>query len=94
MFPSNVHILTRSHNAIARKKHARRNEVKEVIFDDDARRYVSSLHLSSRSQIWRREFLTGFHKRKKAKADAARKKAIERERQERLEARREVRSAG
>lgn len=37
-----------------------------------------------------REFLTGFHKRKLAKADAARKKAIEREKQERLESRREV----
>jgi hypothetical protein len=37
-----------------------------------------------------REFLTGFHKRKLAKAEAARKKATEREKQERLEARREV----
>lgn len=37
-----------------------------------------------------RDFLTGFHKRKLAKADAARKKAQEREKQERLEARRDV----
>lgn len=37
-----------------------------------------------------REFLTGFHKRKLAKAEAARKKAAEREKQDRLEARREV----
>lgn len=34
--------------------------------------------------------MTGFHKRKKAKADAARQKAKEREKQERLEERREV----
>jgi hypothetical protein len=37
-----------------------------------------------------REFLTGFHKRKVAKAETARKKAQEREKQDRLEARREV----
>jgi hypothetical protein len=37
-----------------------------------------------------REFLTGFHKRKVAKADAAKKRAAERERQLRLEARRQV----
>ena len=36
------------------------------------------------------EFLTGFHKRKLAKAEAARSKAKAREKQERLEARREV----
>jgi ribosomal RNA-processing protein 17 len=35
--------------------------------------------------------LTGFHKRKLAKAEAARTKAKEREKKERLEARREVR---
>lgn len=37
-----------------------------------------------------RDFLTGFHKRKLAKAEAARKKAQEREKRERLETRREV----
>ena len=37
-----------------------------------------------------REFLTGFHKRKLAKKEAARSRAKEREKQERLEARREV----
>lgn len=36
------------------------------------------------------EFLTGFHKRKLAKTEAARKKAIEREKQQRQEDRREV----
>ncbi|KAG5648532.1 hypothetical protein DXG03_003143 [Asterophora parasitica] len=71
----NLAILTQSHKAIAAKKKAKRDQVKEVLFDDDARR----------------EFLTGFHKRKLAKADAARKKAVEREKQERLESRREQR---
>ncbi|KAF9465022.1 hypothetical protein BDZ94DRAFT_1160885 [Collybia nuda] len=72
---NNLALLTQSHTAIAAKKRARRDQIKEVIFDDHARR----------------QFLTGFHKRKLAKADAARKKAIEREKQERLESRREQR---
>jgi len=38
-----------------------------------------------------REFLTGFHKRKVAKAEAGKKKALERQKQDRLEVRREVR---
>ncbi|KAG6845902.1 hypothetical protein H0H87_000708 [Tephrocybe sp. NHM501043] len=71
----NLAILTQSHTAIAAKKKAKRDQVKEVLFDDAARR----------------EFLTGFHKRKLAKADAARKKAVEREKQERQESRREQR---
>ncbi|KAJ7072228.1 nucleolar protein 12-domain-containing protein [Mycena amicta] len=63
---------------IANSSHSKKRAkkaVNEVLFDEDARR----------------EFLTGFHKRKVAKADAARKKAIERERQQRLETRREQR---
>ncbi|KAJ7647225.1 nucleolar protein 12-domain-containing protein [Roridomyces roridus] len=72
---SNISSLTRSHRAIAAKKRAKESQVKEVLFDDEARR----------------EFLTGFHKRKLAKADAARKKAVEREKQERQESRREQR---
>ncbi|KAJ7703088.1 nucleolar protein 12-domain-containing protein [Mycena rosella] len=75
MPPSNLTSLTRSHAAIAAKKKAKSTQIKEILFDDDARR----------------EFLTGFHKRKLAKADAARKKALEREKQERLETRRELR---
>ncbi|KAG6918716.1 hypothetical protein DXG01_012201 [Tephrocybe rancida] len=71
----NLAILTQSHKAIAAKKKAKREQIKEIVFDDDARR----------------EFLTGFHKRKLAKADAARKKAVEREKQERQESRREQR---
>nr|GAT56799.1 predicted protein [Mycena chlorophos] len=72
---SNIASLTRSHSAIAAKKRAKNAQITEIVFDEDARR----------------EFLTGFHKRKVAKADAARKKAAERERQERLEARRQQR---
>ncbi|KAJ3569850.1 hypothetical protein NP233_g4774 [Leucocoprinus birnbaumii] len=73
----NLASLTRSHTLIAAKKRAKRQQIPQVIFDEDARR----------------EFLTGFHKRKLAKADAARKKAQEREKQDRLESRREQRRA-
>jgi hypothetical protein len=41
--------------------------------------------------VFSREFLTGFHKRKLAKKEEGKKKAQAREKQERLEARREVR---
>lgn len=41
--------------------------------------------------IFPREFLTGFHKRKVARAEVARAKAKAKEKQERLEARRDVR---
>ncbi|KAG7098647.1 hypothetical protein E1B28_000563 [Marasmius oreades] len=75
MSSSNLHLLTHSHSVVASKKKAKRNQVKEVVFDEHARL----------------EFLTGFHKRKVAKAEAARKKAAEREKQERLETRREQR---
>ncbi|EAU91599.1 hypothetical protein CC1G_11831 [Coprinopsis cinerea okayama7 len=72
---TNIATLTKSYKAIAAKRKAKQNEVKEVLFDDEARK----------------EFLTGFHKRKKAKIEAARQKAKEREKQERLEERRERR---
>lgn len=38
-----------------------------------------------------RDFLTGFHKRKLQKKEAAKKKAMDREKEQLLEARREVR---
>ncbi|KAI0312974.1 nucleolar protein 12-domain-containing protein, partial [Amylostereum chailletii] len=72
---SNTKILTRSHNIVASKKRQKREQVKEILFDDDARR----------------EFLTGFHKRNLQKKEAGKKRAIEREKQERLEMRREKR---
>ncbi|KAL1945649.1 hypothetical protein VTO73DRAFT_1651 [Trametes versicolor] len=75
MAPSNLTTLTKSHTIIAAKKRAKREQIKEVVFDDTARR----------------EFLTGFHKRKLQKKEYAKAKAIEREKQERLEARREHR---
>ncbi|GBE81542.1 nucleolar protein 12-domain-containing protein [Sparassis latifolia] len=75
MASSNLKILTKSHIIVAAKKRAKREQVKEVVFDDEARR----------------EFLTGFHKRKLQKKEDAKKKAQEREKKVRLEARREQR---
>ncbi|TFK85556.1 hypothetical protein K466DRAFT_576821 [Polyporus arcularius HHB13444] len=75
MASSNLTALTKSHTIIAAKKKAKREQIKEVLFDDTARR----------------EFLTGFHKRKLEKKEQAKKKAQEREKQDRLEARREHR---
>ncbi|KAG1751654.1 nucleolar protein 12-domain-containing protein [Suillus paluster] len=74
---SNIAILTQSHRVVAAKKREKRNQIKEVLFDEDARR----------------EFLTGFHKRKVAKKEEAIKKAKLREKQERLDTRREHRRA-
>ncbi|KAG2368346.1 nucleolar protein 12-domain-containing protein [Suillus spraguei] len=74
---SNIAILTQSHRVIAAKKRDKRSQIKEIVFDDDARR----------------EFLTGFHKRKVAKKEEAIKKAKLREKQERLDTRREHRRA-
>jgi len=75
MGSSNLAVLTKSHKIIAAKRRAKKEQVKEIMFDDVARR----------------EFLTGFHKRKLQKKEAAKQKAMEREKQERLEARREKR---
>jgi len=72
---SNLALLTQAHTAIAAKRRARKTQIAEIVFDDDARR----------------DFLTGFHKRKLAKAEAARSKAKEREKQEHMEVLREVR---
>ncbi|KAF8633419.1 hypothetical protein AX17_004590 [Amanita inopinata Kibby_2008] len=74
---NNITLLTQSHRAIAAKKKAKREQIKEVVFDEDARR----------------EFLTGFHKRKVAKAEAAKKRYLERKNIERLDARKEQRRA-
>jgi len=51
--------------------------VKEVVFDDDARR----------------EYLTGFSKRKKEKKDAAKERALAKGREEKLEMRKQIRDA-
>lgn len=93
-FPSmsnNIAFLTQSHKAIAAKKKVKLNQIKEVIFDDEARRWANSIPILFSALIFLlSEFLTGFHKRKLAKTQAARSKAKEREKKERLEARREV----
>ncbi|KAG8214019.1 nucleolar protein 12-domain-containing protein [Butyriboletus roseoflavus] len=73
----NITVLTQSHSAIATKKRAKHAQIKEIVFDDEARR----------------SFLTGFHTRKVARRDQAKKKAQLREKQERLETRREHRRA-
>ncbi|TDL26279.1 hypothetical protein BD410DRAFT_784367 [Rickenella mellea] len=71
----NSAILSHSHKVIKAKKKAKQNQIKEIVFDDSARY----------------EFLTGFRKRNLLKKEAAVQKAKERERQARLEARREQR---
>jgi ribosomal RNA-processing protein 17 len=71
---SNVELLTEGASYIQRAKKARKDQVEAVKFDDDARR----------------EWLTGFSKRKKAKADERRQKAKERDRKEHLEERAKV----
>lgn len=65
--------------------------LQEIVFDEHARRSLDFFHPSlSHLIILYRDFLTGFHKRKLAKTQAARQKAIDREKQERLELRRQV----
>ncbi|THH32306.1 hypothetical protein EUX98_g1877 [Antrodiella citrinella] len=72
---SNLAVLTKSHNIIASKKRARKEQIKEIVFNEDDRR----------------DFLTGFHKRKLQKKEDAKKKAQDRDKQERLDVRREKR---
>lgn len=42
MAPSNLAVLTKSHKIIASKKRAKKEQIKEVLFDDDARLYALS----------------------------------------------------
>ncbi len=37
---SNLAVLTQSHTAVAAKKRAKREQIKEILFDDNARRYA------------------------------------------------------
>lgn len=41
---SNLAVLTQSHNAAAAKKKEKREQIKEILFDDDARRCVLGRH--------------------------------------------------
>ena len=45
---TNLFQLTKSHRAIQSKKRAQRNQIKQVIFDEDDRRYVSSPYHNSK----------------------------------------------
>jgi Nucleolar protein 12 (25kDa) len=90
---SNIQLLTHAHKIVKAKKRQKREQVKAVVFDEDARRcaHPSSLKKNCIILVFSREFLTGFHKRKLAKKEEGKKKAQAREKQERLETRREVR---
>ncbi|ODN83274.1 hypothetical protein L202_01446 [Cryptococcus amylolentus CBS 6039] len=72
---SNVALLTEGASYIQRAKKARKDQVEEIKFDDEARR----------------EWLTGFSKRKKAKVEEKRSRAKEREKQEHLDERKKAR---
>ncbi|WWC69288.1 uncharacterized protein I206_103226 [Kwoniella pini CBS 10737] len=73
---SNVALLTEGAKYIQRAKKARREQIEEIKFDDEARR----------------EWLTGFSKRKKAKAEEKKVRAKERDHQAHLKERREARA--
>ncbi|KAJ1736880.1 hypothetical protein LPJ72_000994 [Coemansia sp. Benny D160-2] len=75
--PDNISVLTKGHKTYAKKRKARREQVEEVQFDPEARR----------------TFLTGFHKRKVQRREQAIASAKQKEREERLELRREKRQA-
>ncbi|KAF8483174.1 nucleolar protein 12-domain-containing protein, partial [Gautieria morchelliformis] len=72
---SNASLLTRSHAVYSAKKRAKKEQIQEVVFDDDARR----------------EYLTGFRKRNLLKKEAKKKHAQERDRVEKLELRKQHR---
>jgi hypothetical protein len=91
---SNIEFLTQSYKVIKAKKRTKLGQANAVVFDEDARRCVHiqhPFHYIVRCMILQsREFLTGFHKRKLAKKEESKKRAQAREKEERLEARREV----
>ncbi|EIW70002.1 hypothetical protein TREMEDRAFT_18182, partial [Tremella mesenterica DSM 1558] len=72
---TNVALLTEGAKYIQRAKKERREQVEEIKFDDGARR----------------DWLTGFSKRKKAKLEERRSRAKERDHKEHLEERRKAR---
>jgi ribosomal RNA-processing protein 17 len=98
MSSSNITVLTQSHAAAAKKRKAKRDEVKEIVFDDEARRCVIRVYFLS--CLWGaeaqadihilREFLTGFRKRKQKRIEEKQAKRKEREKKERLEARKQA----
>ena len=90
----NVDLLTQSYKVVKAKKRTKLGNANAVVFDEDARRCVHTglpFHYSVGCMTLQyREFLTGFHKRKLAKKEESKKRAQAREKEERLEARREV----
>jgi ribosomal RNA-processing protein 17 len=48
---NNLAALTQSHNAIAAKKKAKREQIKEILFDDDARRCSTSQFLVNSAHL-------------------------------------------
>jgi hypothetical protein len=48
---NNLAALTQSHNAIAAKKRAKREQIKEILFDDDARRCSTSQFLVNSAHL-------------------------------------------
>lgn len=100
MNSSNITVLTQSHAVAAKKRKARRDEMQEVVFDDEARRCVIRGHFYRVDSEQRldlmylrvREFLTGFHKRKQKRIEEKQTKRKEREKKERLEARKQASS--
>ena len=95
---SNVALLTQSHKVVKSKKRQKLGQASAVVFDEDARRcafITGPFHyLAGCMTRYPREFLTGFHKRKLAKKEEGKKRAQAREKEERLEARREVHILG
>ncbi|KAI8048363.1 nucleolar protein 12-domain-containing protein [Syncephalis plumigaleata] len=73
----NAQILTAGARTYAKKRKLRDAQVQEITFDDEVRK----------------SFLTGFQKRKQERKALAKQKALERERQERLEERKMRREA-
>lgn len=71
---SNIALLTEGAAYIKRAKAARQDQVDSIKFDDEARK----------------EWLTGFSKRKKAKVEERRSRAKERDRQAHVDERRKV----
>lgn len=51
MAHDNLALLTSSHSAIAAKKRAKHAQIKEIVFDDEARRYVAPRFHRARDQL-------------------------------------------
>ena len=75
MASSNITVLTKSHSIVAAKKKAKKEQIKEIVFDDAARRQVVRSLNNFPFNVPCRDFLTGFHKRKLQKKEEAEKTA-------------------